>query len=161
MMNTITQTIPLEMTETSSVSCQTDIQDPTNISPEVHQIGNNLNSQRVDSDKSSFENSNAGLQKDQNATLLNNEPKQESKPKWMLKSPSRSSLSLREFLKSSKLGGCEEETVTMISSVGDDSEEEEGEHYYDDPGNTFCESDVESLGAAAGFEWDPDNRGNI
>ena len=159
MMNTISQTVPLEITATSSVSCQTD--SPETANPNIP-LTENLN--KVNSDRKCLGDNSTVPQKDENNAVLNKDTKQENKPKWTDKNTSRSSLSLRELLKSSKLGGYKEETVTMISSVGNESDEEEDEDagdYYGDASNAFSDSDVESLGAAAGFEWDPDNRGNI
>ncbi len=80
------------------------------------------------------------------------------KPKERDKTLNIRSPTLLRFLKGATPpdDGDGEEKVTLVSSERSEGEDEE---FYPNRGDPFSDVETESIGAAAGFEWDPDNRG--
>ncbi len=82
-------------------------------------------------------------------------PKQKERDKHLvLQSPS-----LLRFLTGASPDITDEEAVTMVTMVSSQRTEAEDEEFYPNRGDPLSDIETESVGAAAGFEWDPDNRG--
>ncbi len=90
---------------------------------------------------------------------LESKPDIKPKPTERDKSLILQSPLLLRFLKGASPDVTDEEAVTLVTMVSSQRTEAEDEEFYPNRGDPLSDIETESVGAAAGFEWDPDNRG--